>query len=133
MGDHCEIGFSPEGHPLAQTRVEAKTFAEIVVCPEPIDGGFIRQGEEMFVTGDATFKGRSLEGKKCAVLRHAVLRSGERNQGRKVFVEFFEDVGGCGCDGLGAKGRCVMIDERNLSRKAPTKLREEKTLYRKFK
>ena len=54
------------------------------------------------VTADLEVRGRNLKGMPCRVLCY----SGNTS----MFVEFEENVGGCGADGLGRKGHCLLVD-----------------------
>ncbi len=65
---------------------------------------------------DFKFCRRDLSGMKCKVLASLP-------DGKSSFVEMIEDVGGCGSDGLGKAGHCVVVPNDKLIEEEPKKNR----------
>jgi hypothetical protein len=63
---------------------------------------FVPVTSQHVVTKEVEFKGKNLKGKKCKLL-------GSNRRLNYCFVEFEENVGGSGADGLGKSGHCVQL------------------------
>jgi len=60
-------------------------------------------GKEKYVVAtDLEVRGKNLKGMPCRILCY----SGNTS----MFIEFEENIGGCGADGLGRKGHCLLVD-----------------------
>jgi hypothetical protein len=69
--------------------------------------GTDKTDEVVEITGDVTFKGRKLKGRrarKLTTLSHAPM----------VFVEFDENIGGSSADGMGKRGHCALVPLEKL-------------------
>lgn len=64
---------------------------------------------DMEVCEDFTFKNKNLKGKKCRVLLQ------DRNS-EHFMVEFKEDIGGSGADGMGKSKHCAIIPSHALKK-----------------
>lgn len=73
--------------------------------------------KELCIDKDLMFRGKNLKGLKCKFLHR--FKSGDS------FVEFEEDIGGCSCDGLGKKGRCIVVNRSSLNERKKSKKEEE--------
>ena len=65
---------------------------------------------KMVVTKGFEFRKRNLEGFECEVLAPLP-------RGNSSMVEFKRNVGGCGGDGLGKAGHCLVVPNKNLRAK----------------
>lgn len=77
---------------------------------------------KVYISEDLIFKNRNLLNLNCKVL--ATLPNDD------YFVEFEEDVGGCSCDGLGKKGRCIAVSKEILAERkksAPKKKKKKES------
>lgn len=63
--------------------------------------------QEKIVSTDFNFKKRNLRGMRCKVVHYD-------NKRKQSFVEFEENVGGGGADGLGKMGHCVVLPSEFL-------------------
>jgi len=63
---------------------------------------FTRVSDTMFVSKPFSFKRKDLKNMKCKTIS-------PMPGGKEMVVEFDEDVGGCGADGLGKAGHCLVV------------------------
>jgi hypothetical protein len=111
---------------------EMSEFFDLSIAPtvfdSPTNSGSdpLLIGDVVYVVGKTSFRGNDLEGKRGVIIAIFI---GENEEGRgNYFVEMDQDVNGFGCDGLGKKGHCVMINGNNLSKNKRT----NNLLFRKY-
>ena len=63
---------------------------------------------------DFKFRRKDLSGMRCKVLASLP-------DGKSSFVEMAEDIGGCGSDGLGKAGHCIVVPNDRLVEEKPKK------------
>ena len=68
---------------------------------------FTRVSDTMFISKPFSFKRRDLKNMKCKTIS-------PMPGGKEMVVEFDEDVGGCGADGLGKAGHCLVVPNNVL-------------------
>jgi hypothetical protein len=67
------------------------------------------QNKVRWVKTDVMFKGKSLIGKKCKLIKPF-----KRFSSTAYFVEFEDHIGGGSCDGLGKSGHCLPVNSKFL-------------------
>jgi hypothetical protein len=66
-------------------------------------------GKKLKIGGEFIFKRRNLEGKNCMLIS-------KLPNSKVAFVEFDENIDGCGADGLGKAGRCALVPYKILEK-----------------
>lgn len=87
-------GAVPQGHGLWQNAKHIFNSFELI-------------NQKKIITTDFNFKKRNLKGMRCKVVHYDYSRE-------QSFVEFEEDIGGGGADGLGKMGHCVVLPSELL-------------------
>ena len=87
--------------------------------PQDILHCFNIPGKDVYyIQKDLEVRGRNLRDMSCRILSYSNSNS--------VFVEFEEDIGGCGADGLGRKGHCLLVEGDILGVRSVSKKDQKK-------